>query len=87
MQEILRTEGRRGRMRKEEVQTLVTGRGAAKENNKMNDPSQKKKKKSEKNSTINALNAFDIIQHPFMIIILNKLAIERHSNNLIEIIL
>ena len=48
MQEILRTEGRRGRMRKEEVQTLVTGREAAKENNKMNDPSQKKKKKKTK---------------------------------------
>lgn len=40
VQEILRTEGRRGRMRKEEVQTLVTGREAAKENNKMNDSSQ-----------------------------------------------
>ena len=39
MWEILRTEGRRGRMEKEEVQTLVTGSEAAEENNKMNDSS------------------------------------------------
>ena len=39
MWEILRTEGRRRRMEKEEVQTLVTGSEAAEENNKMNDSS------------------------------------------------